>query len=130
MRVHVRRPVDDDELSRLHAEAFGHADSPVPWSERLERHSRSWVVAEDEGRAVGFVHAVWDGGAHAFLLDTAVARSHRRHGVGRAVVAALVADLRSLGVEWLHVDYEARLEPFHEACGFGRTRAGLLRLSE
>lgn len=130
MRIEVRFPVDDEELSHLHAEAFGHAPALVPWSERLERHSRSWVGAFDEGRLVGFVHAVWDGGAHAFLLDTAVAPGHQRHGIGTRVVTALVDDLRELGVEWLHVDHEPRLEGFYGACGFRRTRAGLLRLSE
>lgn len=129
VEIRVRFPVDDEELSRLHAEAFDHGFSPTPWSERLERHSRSWAGAFVAGRLVGFVHAVWDGGKHAFLLDTAVASALRNRGVGKRVVAALTEDLRELGVEWLHVDYEPRLEGFYrEACGFGATRAGLLRL--
>ncbi|WP_017547195.1 GNAT family N-acetyltransferase [Nocardiopsis prasina] len=129
MQIQVRCPVDDGELSRLHADAFGHEPFLVPWSERLERHSRSWVGAFDEGKLVGFVHAVWDGGAHAFLLDTVVASGHQRRGVGGRVVAALISDLRGLGIEWLHVDYEPQLEGFYEACGFRHTRAGLLRVS-
>lgn len=128
--IRVRFAVEDGELSRLHAEAFGHEYALTPWSERLERHSRSWAGAFVDARLVGFVHAVWDGGQHAFLLDTAVASDLRHRGVGRRVVAALVEDLRGLGIEWLHVDYEPHLEGFYrEACGFGPTRAGLLRLN-
>jgi ribosomal protein S18 acetylase RimI-like enzyme len=129
MEVRVRFPVHDEELSLLHAEAFGHEFTLVPWAERLQRHSRSWAGAFSGDRLVGFVHAVWDGGKHAFLLDTAVASDHRHRGIGGRVVAALTEDLRDLGTEWLHVDYEPHLEGFYrQICGFGPTRAGLLRL--
>ncbi|GAA1085194.1 GNAT family N-acetyltransferase [Nocardiopsis metallicus] len=128
--IRLRFPVDDGELSRLHADAFSHEVALVPWGERLERHSRSWAGSFVRGRLVGFVHAVWDGGKHAFVLDTAVASDMRRRGVGGRVVAALLEDLRGLGIEWVHVDYEPHLEGFYrEACGFGPTRAGLLRLN-
>lgn len=127
--LRVRFAVDDEELSRLHAEAFDHEYSLIPWAARLERHSRSWAGAFTDGRLVGFVHAVWDGGRHAFLLDTAVASDSKRQGIGTQVIAALAQDLRELGIEWLHVDYEPHLEGFYrEACGFRPTRAGLLRL--
>ena len=130
VEIRVRFPVDDEEVSRLHAEAFGQQFDREPWAARLERHSRSWAGAFSGGRLVGFVHAVWDGGGHEFLLDTAVAAEYRRGGVGGRLVAALVGDLRERGVEWLHVDYEPHLEGFYrEACGFGPTRAGLLRLT-
>ncbi|CAL9335014.1 hypothetical protein SUDANB121_00161 [Nocardiopsis dassonvillei] len=126
--LRTRFPVDDAELSRLHAEAFGHPYALVPWGERLARHSRSWVGEFHGGRLAGFVHAVWDGGGHAFLLDTAVAPAARRRGVGGRVVAALVADLRELGLTWVHVDFEPHLEGFYRNAGFGGTAAGLLRL--
>lgn len=49
---------------------------------------------------------------------------------GGRVVAALVEDLRGLGIEWVHVDYEPHLEGFYrKTCGFGPTPAGLLRLN-
>ncbi len=127
--LRTRFPVDDEEVSRLHSDAFGGGYTLVPWGARLRRHSRSWAGEFREGRLVGFVHAVWDGGAHAFLLDTAVSPAARRQGVGSRVVAALVRDLRELGTEWVHVDYEPHLEGFYRrACGFGPTPAGLLRL--
>jgi hypothetical protein len=74
VELQVRFPVDDTELSALHHRAFS-PDRPEPdtairpWAHRLERHSLTWVGAFSAGRLVGFVHAIWDGGTHAFILD-------------------------------------------------------------
>lgn len=128
--LRIRFAVDDEALSRLHADAFGGDRAVVPWRARLERHSRSWVGAFAGERLVGFVHAVWDGGNHAFLLDTAVAPDLHRQRIGSALVQALAGDLRELGIEWLHVDFEPHLHSFYrDACGFRATDAGLLRLN-
>ncbi|WP_327151353.1 GNAT family N-acetyltransferase [Nocardia sp. NBC_01329] len=128
--LRIRFTVDDGELSRLHAEAFGGDPVLIPWTTRLERHSRSWVGAFVGDRLVGFVHAVWDGGRHAFLLDTAVAPDLRRRRIATDMVEALVADLTRQGIEWLHVDYEPHLADFYrDICGFRDTGAGLLRLN-
>jgi ribosomal protein S18 acetylase RimI-like enzyme len=126
--LRVRFPVDDELLSALHDLAFGRPGPIVPWAERLERHSLTWLGAFQEERLVGFVHAVWDGGAHAFLLDTAVDPVVQRRGIGRALVAGLVAEVERAGCEWLHVDHEAALGDFYRACGFRPTDAGLIRL--
>ncbi|WP_067462192.1 GNAT family N-acetyltransferase [Nocardia amamiensis] len=128
--LRIRFAVDDEMLSQLHADAFGGAHVLSPWKARLERHSRSWVGAFAGDRLVGFVHAVWDGGRHAFLLDTMVARELQHQRIGTSLVAALISDLHELGTEWLHVDYEPHLDSFYrDTCGFRTTDAGLLRLN-
>lgn len=121
---------DDEAISRLHALAFGEVDQHVaPWSDRLRRHSVTWAGAFLGSELVAFVHIVSDGGVHGFLLDTVVHPSHQRSGLGRAVVAAAADRAGAEGCEWLHVDYEPRLESFYrDACGFGTTAAGLRRL--
>ena len=67
-------------------------------------------------------------GDHAFLLDPTVHPEFQRRGIGTALLdrAAELARLR--GAEWLHVDFESRLEPFYRKAGYQDTRAGLLRL--
>ncbi|WP_218003910.1 hypothetical protein [Nocardia pneumoniae] len=46
------------------------------------------------------------------------------------MIAALVDDLRELGIEWRHVDHEPHLNSFYrDTCGFQTTDAGLLRLN-
>lgn len=130
LRLRSRFAVDDEVLSALHGSAFGSAGPVLPWADRLSRLSVSWVGAFDDSALVGFVHAVWDGGLHAFLLDTAVDPAYQRRGLGRALVAQLINDARDAGCEWLHVDYEPHLKQFYEAsCGFGPTAAGVLLLA-
>jgi GNAT superfamily N-acetyltransferase len=125
-----RFPVDDPQLSALHAEAFGAGTAAVtPWAARLERHALTWIGGFDGERLVGFVQVCWDGGEHAFLLDTAVHPEWQQHGIGAGLVAAAVADTAAAGCTWLHVDFEDRLTAFYlERCGFRSTAAGLMRL--
>lgn len=123
-----RFTVDDAELSALHARAFGRPASPTPWASRLEQHSVTWVGAYDRARLVGFVHAVTDGGAHMFLLDTVVDPAYQRRGIGTGLVTRAAAAARVAGCTWLHVDFEPHLAGFYAACGFAPTGAGLMRL--
>ncbi len=126
-----RFPVDDAELSALHHRAFG-SDRPEtdaairPWAQRLERHSLTWVGAFSRGRLIGFVHVVWDGGTHAFILDTMVDPDFQRLGIGRDLVRTVTDEAFGAGCDWVHVDYEPEYVAFYEhACGFRPTSAGL-----
>ncbi|MFD6417757.1 GNAT family N-acetyltransferase [Streptomyces sp. NPDC060194] len=125
-----RAPVDSTALNALHAEGFGGPPAEIDWHARLERHSLGWVCARDAGgELVGFVNVAWDGGTHAFLLDTVVAARCRREGVGAALVAAAADGARAARCDWLHVDFEERLRPFYvDTCGFRVTAAGLIAL--
>jgi GNAT superfamily N-acetyltransferase len=78
---------------------------------------------------IGFVNLAWDGGIHAFVLDTTVHPNVRRRGVGRRLVKLAVELARERGVEWVHVDFDPRLREFYYVCGFRRTEAGLLHLN-
>src|SRR5512132_4244335 len=49
------------------------------------------------------VNVAWDGGDHAFLLDTKVAGEHQRRGVATALVGVAVRHAKAAGCEWLHV---------------------------
>jgi predicted N-acetyltransferase YhbS len=90
-----------------------------------------WVTARrrDGGALVGFVNVAWDGGDHAFLLDTKVASEHQRQGIGAALVGRAARHAKAAGCEWLHVDFEDHLAAFYfGACGFRPTQAGLIHL--
>ena len=129
IRYAWRGPFGNAELNPLHAEGFGHPVLPGDdWLGQVERHSLGWVTARDDDRLVGFVNVAWDGGCHAFILDTTVDPTHRRRGIGLALVHRAVEEARRAGVEWVHVDYEPRYAPFYERCGFLPTPAGVLRL--
>ena len=124
----VRGAVDDVALSQLHGAAFGETPVLQPWAARLERHSLAWVTAVEDGRLVGFVNVAWDGGGHAFVLDTVVAPDRQGAGIGRALVAEATRAAVDAGCAWLHVDHVQELTAFYAACGFRPTAVGLIRL--
>ena len=121
-----RGPVANGELNALHAQGFDHPEFDDDWEGQLAGHSLGWVVARDGNDLVGFVNVAWDGGVHAFLLDTVVAVSHRGRDLGTALVQAAVEGASESGCEWLHVDWDGDLNRFYlDACGFTPTPAGL-----
>ena len=115
---------------RLHAEGFGRrVFDDADWVGQVDRHSLGWVVARDGATLVGFVNVAWDGGVHAFVLDTLTAASHARQGIGTRLVQLAVDGARDAGCEWLHVDFDDHLRSFYfEACGFTPTPAGVVAL--
>ena len=56
------------------------------WPDHQTRHfapvlarSLAWICAYADERPVGFVNLAWDGGSHAFVLDTTVDPRWRRY---------------------------------------------------
>ncbi|MEU6000329.1 GNAT family N-acetyltransferase [Streptomyces sp. NPDC047197] len=123
-----RAPITDEELTDLVRSHGGNA--VAGWWNKIQKHSLGWVAARDpEHLLVGFVNVAWDGGDHAFLLDTKTRGSHQRRGIGTSVVRLAAAHARESGCEWLHVDFEPGLRDFYfAACGFRPTEAGLIHL--
>ena len=116
----------NDTLNALFAAAWpNHV-----WSDFAPVLSRSlaYICAHQHDRLIGFVNLAWDGGMHAFLLDTTVHPEFQRHGIGRELVIRASEVARDRGIAWLHVDYEQHLESFYSGCGFTHTAAGLMRL--
>jgi GNAT superfamily N-acetyltransferase len=117
------------ELNALHAEGFDHKVLDDDWLAQVSQHSLGWVCARDDKGLAGFVNVPWDGGVHAFILDTLVTERVQHHGVGTRLVAIAAEEARAAGCEWLHVDFEDHLRPFYfGSCGFTPTNAGLIAL--
>ncbi|CAM3637746.1 GNAT family N-acetyltransferase [Occultella aeris] len=129
VQIEWRAPVSDDELVEL---TRSHGGSPeAGWWDRVRAHSLGWVTARSgAGQLVGFVNVAWDGGDHAFLIDTKTRPTHQRQGLGTEVVRRAVEEARAAGCEWLFVDFEPTLAEFYlEVCGFRATPAGLIHLT-
>jgi len=120
-------PVTNQDLNALFANAWPDF-KPRDFAPVLER-SLGYVCAYQGDRLVGFVNIAWDGGAHAFLLDTTVHQNMQRQGIGLGLVRQARDIANRAGAEWLHVDYEAYLSEFYEKGGFKKTKAGLIKLS-
>lgn len=122
----VNPSLTNDALNALFTAAWdGHTTSD--FSSTLE-HSLAFVGAFEGVQLVGFVNLAWDGGAHAFVLDTTVHAAFQRRGIGSELVTRAVALARERGCDWVHVDFEPHLEQFYAACGFQPTLAGLVNL--
>jgi predicted N-acetyltransferase YhbS len=119
-------PVTNETLNGLFGAAWEN-HQPSDFAPVLSR-SLAYVCAYEGERLVGFVNLAWDGGVHAFLLDTTVHPNVQRRGIGIELVRAAVDAARARGVEWVHVDYEPHLDAFYARCGFEPTRAGLIHL--
>ncbi|QFP75421.1 GNAT family N-acetyltransferase [Deinococcus sp. AJ005] len=125
----MRQTPDFTALGQLRQAAWGGQDDGQRWQPVLER-SLTWITAFDGETLVGFVNMAWDGGVHAFLLDTTVHPEWARRGIGTELVRRAAAAAREHGgLEWLHVDYTPHLTGFYEGCGFASTPAGLLKLN-
>jgi len=58
----------------------------------LVANSQRVAVAVDQGQIVGFARALCDGVCNGYLSMVVVAPSHRRQGVGRALVRHIMGD--------------------------------------
>jgi GNAT superfamily N-acetyltransferase len=124
-----RGAFDDGEVNALHAEGFDHPFRDDDWHARVERHSLGWVCARAGTALIGFVNVPWDGGAHAFIVDTLVAPRERRRGIGTRMIEIAAMEARAAGCEWLHADFDDQLGAFYfGSCGFVPTSAGLIAL--
>jgi GNAT superfamily N-acetyltransferase len=116
----------DDAMQALWLTAWG-GDGSRSFQPLLQR-SLAHVGAYDGATLVGFVNVAWDGGVHAFILDTCVDPGYRRQGIALRLVERAAELARQRGADWLHVDFEPHLEGFYRQAGFGPTAAGLMRL--
>jgi hypothetical protein len=93
----------------------------------VNQHSLGWVCAREGRDLAGFVNVAWDGGVHAFILDTLV--TARVRSQGNQAHRGLCGNARAARCEWLHVDFEDHLRPFYfGSCGFRPINAGLIAL--
>lgn len=118
----------NEALNALWASAW-EASSARDFQPILSRNL-AHVGAFADARLVGFVNVAWDGGIHAFILDTSVDPAFRRQGIASALVERAKILAREDGAEWLHVDFEPNLTSFYRRLGFAPTEAGLIRLRD
>ena len=125
---HINPHLTNEELNILFAAAWsGHTRSNF---EPVLSRSLAYVCAYEDKQLVGFINLAWDGGIHAFVLDTTVHPNFQRRGIGRQLVKRAADAAKEYHIEWLHVDYEPHLHHFYRQCGFVSTQAGLINLRE
>jgi len=98
-------------------------DTPEEDWERIEKRIRDGVVlvAEDDGRAVGFVDANFEQG-RVYVVDVYVREEARRRGVGAALLERVADAARERGLAHMELQVESRnagAVRFYERLGFG-----------
>jgi GNAT superfamily N-acetyltransferase len=122
----IKPNVTNHDLNTLFAAAWPD-HQPANFDPILAR-SLTYISAYNDTTLIGFVNVAWDGGVHAFLLDTTVHPHSQRRGIGQQLVHHARIAAQEGGIHWLHVDYEPHLETFYRRCGFEPTLAGLIQL--
>jgi GNAT superfamily N-acetyltransferase len=108
---------DDEAMRRLWRKAWGD-DGHTTFQKILDR-SLAHIGAYDGTVLVGFVNVAWDGGIHAFILDTCVDLDYRRRGIAVRLVQRAAEVAHERGTEWLHVDYKPTCRNFIGNAGSG-----------
>lgn len=107
------RRVNSRDYSPAQVAAWASGDiDTARWHERFA--GRFVPVAEEAGRAVGF--AELESGGH--IDRVYVSADHQRQGIGRALLAAVVAEARRIGVAQLFTEASITARPFFEAQSF------------
>jgi len=87
------------------------------WVPGVVSGSFRFVGAFDGPRMVGMARALSDGVSDAYILDVTVLKSHRRLGIARRVVDALVGELESLEMDWIVGIGEPDAMEFYKSMG-------------
>ena len=74
--------------------------------------------AYEEGKLVGLIRAVGDGVTIVFVQDILVNPVYQRRGIGRALIASLLAQYENVRQIHLLTDDNAQTVGFYKAVGF------------
>ena len=126
MEIRDIRP-SEIEAARHLLEASGwthHVSDPEEFRELVSRSHRT-VVAIEDGEVIGFLRSLSDGMADGYISMVVVAESHRRKGIGRALVNAVIGD--DCQMTWVLRAARDGVMEFYERIGFVRSEVAMER---
>jgi ribosomal protein S18 acetylase RimI-like enzyme len=126
MQVREIRTSEIEDARRLLAEnGWGHRVADPDLFSQLVSKSQRAVVAVEGRKVIGFARAICDDLSNGYLSMVVVDHAHRRQGVGRALVRAVMGD--NPHITWVLRAGRPEELPFFERLGFVRSQVAMER---
>ncbi|HWV90750.1 MAG TPA: GNAT family N-acetyltransferase [Burkholderiales bacterium] len=126
MQIRAIQPSEIEPARRLlAANGWAKRVADAAQFQLLVARSQRALVAVDNGEVIGFARALCDEISNGYLAMLVVAQSHRRRGIGQALVKAVMGDDR--GITWVLRAGREGVAPFYEKLGFVRSDVAMER---